>query len=373
MLNHAKATTFVICLAATGLISSLSQAQQDSMTHKMSKELNQGIQTSRVSTIYGTVSVITPAMIQVGDRISGTVIVDPKGDTDSKRAKNLAALQGMTISVLGSKLTSNSPSFTIVVPQGATNIAVDDSEVGLAVFDANTLPEDSGRGSFTLSCTGRAPLSIPGKFDGDASNTQCSLGGQPGIILAESPRLFTLWIPSDVTGPQTLEVSENGTRIRGKLNVINLKLSAPKTNLLRGEKTTVTATLTGLQGLNSTQFPIKLSLVNESPNTVNLGGKVETILQQSDVKPSGEFQTTSPITATAPGGFSVSGQVCYTKNYSIRRLMDTLRDLRYRKMWDFVQGQKSQDWLNKKIRLVKAALRQRCVTVDDKSIDTLDE
>jgi hypothetical protein len=50
------------------------------------------------------------------------------------------------------------------------------------------------------------------------------------------------------------------------------------------------------------------------------------------------------------------------ENYSIRRLMDTLRDLRWRKQYDCDHDRKYQDYLCGKIRLVKAALRLKGVT-----------
>lgn len=58
--------------------------------------------------------------------------------------------------------------------------------------------------------------------------------------------------------------------------------------------------------------------------------------------------------------------------YSVRRLMDTLRDLRRRAYEDYVSGKKSRKWLVEKIRLVKSALKQKGVAVGDKAIDDAD-
>jgi hypothetical protein len=400
-ISKANSLKFGFCFTVLSLFTSLSLAQIDSMTHRMesmSSEISQGIQTSRVATIYGTVSVITPAFVESGDRISGTVLVNPKGESEIIRKKNGEILRGMSIQVLGTKVASALPMFTVVVPTGQPTVTIDDSEIGVSVFAPNTCPAEADRPGFALTNIGRAPLSIPGMFDGDASNTTCSIGGQPAIILAESPRQVVVWTPPSLTGPQVVQVEESGTSMNGKVNLIGLSLSVPKTNLMKGERTTLTAKVSGLEGLTSDQYPIKLSLANESPNNVSLGSgsTIETTLWQSDISALGEYRMTSTITAIAPGSFSVSGQVVSAqfgagswwnddqdhpidmsgietigdlRGYSIRQLMDTLRDLRYRKMWDYVRGQKSQDWLAQKIKLVKAALHQHGVAVVSKNID----
>ena len=58
-------------------------------------------------------------------------------------------------------------------------------------------------------------------------------------------------------------------------------------------------------------------------------------------------------------GITTVGQL---DNYSIRQLMDTLRDLRANKQYDCDHGRTSQDFLCEKIRLVKAALGMNGVT-----------
>ena len=58
--------------------------------------------------------------------------------------------------------------------------------------------------------------------------------------------------------------------------------------------------------------------------------------------------------------------------YSVRRLMDTLRDLRRRAYEDYVSGKKNRKWLVEKIRLVKSALKQKGVDVGGKAIDDAD-
>ena len=357
-----------------------------------------------MATLNGTVSVITPALIEAGDRISGTVVIEPKGDTDPIRKRNSSALQELSIGVLGSKVFANKPSFTVTVPNLPTNIAIEGFETPVSILPATSV----SRGGITRwpsTCTSKAPLIITGSFDGDLSTTKCTIGGQPARVLTETPNQVIVFPSPSLSGPQTVTISEGDVSTTGTINVIGFKLFADKTQLLQGEKVTVETLVTGLQGLSSDQFPIRTSLNNESPQTVTLqgGNCVVKDIRQSDVSKSGEYRTKTSISALTTGTFSVSGQLLIRgliypcpppvhvpsdpdkpldmnlfdtvgslEHVSVRVLLDTLRDVRYRKGWDYVGDKLYQAWLGKKIRLVKAALKSKGIDVDDKAIDDPD-
>lgn len=379
-----------ILLGATSLSISISNAQAT-----MTSEASMGLFKTQKSTIHGTVSIITPAFVQAGDRISGTVIVDPKGDSEASRKANRSALQAMAIRVMGTVISADNPSFTLVVPRKPTKVVIGNDETPITVLPGDSLDSKVPSGNFRICRLGE-PIQVMGNFDGDISNTRCKIGGQIGTVIAESPRQVIV-LASTGTGPQDIEIQDNGTTSNAKINVVKIDLTVPKTQLLKGEKTELHVGVVGLTGLSKNDLPVRISVVNESPQNIRLGDKIqfEHHIQAKEISKTGEFKTNLPITATQPGGFSISGQVFYDargtnndedrpidmdgmdtvgdlRDYSTRRLMDTLRDLRYRKMWDYVQGKKSQEWLTKKIKLIKGALKQRGVEVDDKPIDDED-
>ena len=78
------------------------------------------------------------------------------------------------------------------------------------------------------------------------ASADMSTGAQ---VLAESPRAVIATSPIQ-TGPTNVTVDANGTKDKGHLRNIGVSLSAPKTTLQKGERTTVTVQLQGLQGLS---------------------------------------------------------------------------------------------------------------------------
>ena len=404
MFNINNASKFGILVAASGLTISLSNAQIATSNGTVTSEILQGIRTTKMATVNGTVSVITPALIEVGDRISGTVLLEPKGDTEASRNKNLSAMQGLAICVLGSNILPNKPAFIVKVPNKPTNITIEGTYTPVPVLPQATIPS-GGKTRWPSTSTSKAPLIITGNFDGDLSNTKCSVGGQPAIVLTETPSQAIVLLSPNLSGPQTVIVSEGEVSTVGSINVISFKLSVGKSQLLKGEQTTLEGLVTGLQGLNADQFPIRTSLSNESPTSITFksGNCVFKDIRKSDVNKLGEFRTKASISALAAGSFTVSGQVIVRgivypcpppvhvpsdpdkpldmnlfdtvgslEHVSPRILLDTLKDLRYRKCWDYVGDKLYQAWLGEKIRLVKAALKSKGIDVDDKAIDDPD-
>jgi len=170
------------------------------------------------------------------------------------------------------------------------------------------------------------PLEIPGPFDGNASNTTVRFGpvgstvpdfekntervsGGFGLIrpLAESPRKIVFECPSNVTGPLTILVKEgDGVPTTGTMRNVGVQLSAPKTNLMRGEKTIVTIEVSGLAGIIK-DVPLQL----DSKGVITMeGGSFQNLrIKPEEVSLDGRYKTTRTITGVQAGGFGVTATV----------------------------------------------------------------
>src|SRR6185503_18312907 len=111
---------------------------------------------------------------------------------------------------------------------------------------------------------------LTGPFDGDSSNTKLSIqstgsvsqapgtrSGTDSGVIAESPRQAIFTAPTNVTGPFEITLTEAGKETKGPYRNVGVNLSAPKTNLLKGEQTTLRVEVSGLQGL---KMPVPLTL-----------------------------------------------------------------------------------------------------------------
>jgi hypothetical protein len=155
-----------------------------------------------------------------------------------------------------------------------------------------------------LGQTGR-PIVITGPFDGNSDNTKCTVGGTSCRIFAESPRKVVIQIPAEPVGPMTISIGEDKTTSAPFRN-IGINLSASKTNLLKGEQTTLGIEVTGLTGITSA---VTVQLV--TTGAVNMdGGNTQTLqISPGQVGPDGKASLARTITGVQPGPFSVMANV----------------------------------------------------------------
>jgi hypothetical protein len=168
-------------------------------------------------------------------------------------------------------------------------------------------------------------LEIPGPFDGNTSNTTVRFGpvgstvpdfekntenvsGGFGLIrpLAESPRKIVVKSPSNVVGPIQVLVQEGEKKTVSTHRNLGVNLSAPKTNLMRGEKTVVTVEVRGLEGIKN-DVPLQL----DSKGVINMdGGNFQNLrIKPSEVTRDGRYTTNRAITGVQSGGFGVTATV----------------------------------------------------------------
>ena len=120
----------------------------------------------------------------------------------------------------------------------------------------------------TAGQTGK-PINIGGGCDGYIGNTGVKCGGVKCPPLAEGPRGTVEKSPGNVVGPTELTFTEGGRTATAKYCNLKVKLSAPKTVLKKGESTTVTVLVYGVDGLSG---PVELRIENRSPNVIDMEG-----------------------------------------------------------------------------------------------------
>src|SRR6185436_15728915 len=140
------------------------------------------------------------------------------------------------------------------------------------------------------------------------NNTTVKLANNTAQFLAESPRKVVVRSPANAIGRTAIEVNEqNKVVARCSYQSVGIKLAADKLNLIRGEQTTLTATLSGLDGVTG---PVSMQLTNATPWTVRMeGGETQTITAQPQEFANGSFLATRTLTGVRAGGFSINAIV----------------------------------------------------------------
>ncbi|MFN0141107.1 MAG: hypothetical protein ACKVQW_13595 [Pyrinomonadaceae bacterium] len=357
------ATPFVLvlCLLAFlsgGKVSTTAGAQtQPSSTKK------DGLQVVTFDTPQERVTIKLPDDIRTGDMISGTLVVEPKGATSDERAKNLSAVKSRvvrllltrarkpdeaprtaqavtvplsggdtsTVQTLRGQGNSMRLEFLVTAPADfalAPEIAkMVDAELGRAEIPINTNPTPAPTPDPKLTPkfdipplgqTGR-PVVITGPFDGKSSNTDVKLTTptvfkktstyEEGIdlpIIAESPRKSIIEFPQEITGPHRITVTDGRTQTSGPYRNVGVNLTAPKTNLIKGEKTTLTIQVSGLEGIRT---PVPLTLTSRGVITMQGGAYQELTIQPSEVRADGTYSTTREITGVEAGAWGATATV----------------------------------------------------------------
>lgn len=296
----------------------------------------------------GKVKISLPDDMRAGDTISGTVYAEAGGKTETEQAKNSAELRGYVVEIAGSQ---QSPWETIgkglravikfSLTEGKTPTGVLKSKAGATISNF-TIPVSSigittpptsppTANDFKLPTIGQQgrPVTITGPFDGNFDNTRVSVGDQSTRLIAESPRKVVFSSPTkagdqstqllvdsmrmamfpnpaNVNGPTQITLNEGNIVKTGTFRNVGVNLTSPKTNLKRGEKTSINVQVTGLQGLTS---PVPLQLV--TTGGVNMqGGNTQNIqIQPKEVKSDGSFNRGFTVVATQAGVFNVTATV----------------------------------------------------------------
>lgn len=288
-----------------------------SITRAQTISSQKGLTTAIFPTQYGTLKIYLPEDIRPGDIISGTIIAEPTGATAKQMQHNLTSLKSYSVSVNKESFTVSGRQKSILYKpeeKGGKDFGV----FGIEIMCTNAAGDATGkltmsvrpRGEPVEKCTIPShvltgyPFSIPGKFDGDASNTKCNLNNQPLEVLAESPRDCFVYCPPDAGGLQTIQVSERDEqKCSTQISGVDMQVTNGKLNLLKGEKTYIDVKITGLENLQS---EATLRLINTTPATVKMLPSNEMVVQLfPDIVSSGIYEKRVDIQSIKAGSFSV--------------------------------------------------------------------
>lgn len=276
----------------------------------------------------GVVRVYLPDDMRAGDTISGSAIAEPNGQTKEERARNLAALNRYQLMVESSdtkflysvdfdfpqhrgvliKMPDSSPGVTVNLKDTARGVEVASAIIPVSTTESKaTRPQTPTPNDFNLPTIGQngSSVEIKGPFDGNLRTTDIKVGGQPVTKLAESPRSCVFTSPDQNFGPADITLKENNVETKRPYRNIGVRLSAPKTSLLKGETTSVTIEVSGLQGIKE-DVPLHL----ESKGVINMaGGNYQYLSIRPQDVTDGRYTTTRAITGQQAGSFGVTATV----------------------------------------------------------------
>lgn len=273
----------------------------------------------------GKIHIYLPDDIRSGDLISGTVSAEPGGKNAKQFQKNGNKLTSYFIDFIGQKIPVTiakkpvqyqiNTRATSQLPLGLlheTGNPAASVNIPCATNTETTSPAGTECKIPTHALTA-APLPVKGSFDGNSSNTNCTIGNLPATILAESPRQSVIQFPENSKGMQQVQIQEKGGQpCTQAVSGVDMQLSTGKLNLLKGEKTNLKIRITGLQDLPGTA---KLELLNVTPTIVTMHPADQLVITlEPDSVVTGTFERSFDIVSVRSGSFTVNVHLVLPEN-----------------------------------------------------------
>ena len=271
-----------------------------------------------------------PLDMRSGDRITGTVVEEKKNNAGVVNNAS-SSLEGVVIEIDGKQTKLSDRLFSFLVPAGITSLPFLLKNAAGEIIQKGELPVgivadfENIEKQFAILpngelhvlgnlfkpdavCQPGQPLTISGNFDGNASTTNVSMGGQPCEVIAESNRMSFVQVSQNAgAGVTSVNIQENNSSEEHKVNVAVLNLSTNKTTLRKGEKATVTVSVSGLQGLEKGN-DCRVRIENLSPTVVSIKGTGGNTFRQTI--PQGltaDYKSTFNIVGVTQGNYTLSG------------------------------------------------------------------
>jgi hypothetical protein len=275
-------------------------------------EISNGVQAISFSSSAGVIRVYLPDDIRPGDMISGTIGHTPQGATPEARAANKSILAGCSVEIGQRPHRVITPavgwSIPATLPPGGIALVLRNdqgAEVARTPL-AVTAREDRASKAFRLPAIGQTGrlLEVTGPFDGDLSTTDLKLEDEPIELIAESPRKLIARNSYTKKGMALLVLRERDKTADADYRSIAVNLAAPKTALLKGEKTTLTVKVAGLELLTK---GIPLVLENTSSDVITLsGGDAERFRIEPSSVVGGSVTIERTVTGIKHGSWTIS-------------------------------------------------------------------
>jgi hypothetical protein len=258
----------------------------------------------------GQLRVNLPDDTSEGDTISGSVIIEPKGRSQSEQTRNEDELNGYVVEIAEQKAPCRLGDFKCVMPttSNVIDLVLKDKKgtkvcsTGVKIYDKPPpLPCAKYPGTCMLPPFAQAgwPIQCRGPCDGDFSTSSIKVAGKEVVKLCESPRKVVAECPNNTQGTTTLEMREGSAIATCKFTILAVDLTCALKDIERGKSTTLTVTVWGLGGIGE---PAELELNNLAPNIVKLegGDKQKIKLAQQ----TGTWTKTLNVSALRSGNFS---------------------------------------------------------------------
>jgi hypothetical protein len=255
-----------------------------------------------------------------GDTISGVVLAEPAGTTPEEQQANLGSLTGLVVELEGQQTKVASRQYEWTVPPalrtGRATLTLRNSD-GRVVSQvrvpidpqAPVAPGPVTTGGVTLPTDVQAgrPATIRGRSDGRLRGKTVEVGGNVADLLASSPRQVVFRVTQASFGEMPIRFTSNDSSTEGRTRVLGVRLVATNTQLVRGQRATLTTTVSGLAGITE---PATLSFRNLSPAVVQLeGGAPRITIRPRDVKGDGTYVDTRRLTGILAGGYQIVATV----------------------------------------------------------------
>ena len=291
----------------------------------------------------GKIFVYFPDDVVAGSVFSGAILAEPGGDTEQKRQKNRARLDGQVVEVEKQQVFVKNQaalwSLPADVASGIVAVILKDNkgkEIGrsqVPCFSRGYEPEVQHPDEKALrpsalpektfflekaarpepddylmpqfGQTGESGM-IRGRFDGEFSTTSLAVGNKELKLLAESPRKLVFECPDDVIGPAEMRLKERDIEVTSNFTNVGIELSAPKTLLKKLESTVLDIKAKGLRYINQ---EIPLQLKKTGPITMEGGEEQAILIKPENVSQDGIFQTKRTITGNQAGSFGVEATI----------------------------------------------------------------
>ncbi|HWP92400.1 MAG TPA: SPOR domain-containing protein [Thermodesulfobacteriota bacterium] len=223
-------------LAVLAPISAISQEVKVEILH--------GLYITTFKTPEGGITIFLPDGLASGDKISGTVALEPTGHDEYDKNRNRKKLSEYFIELEKDRIPITEKikwTIPISLTGSATYIIVmnkENHELARAIVPvrANTslLEQASNPSPWDYLCPmigrGGKPIQIMGPFDGDFDTTLLKMGGKPVKIIAESPRKLVFESPGDVVGITDIELKEGTVIVKRSFNNLRVvKINEEKT------------------------------------------------------------------------------------------------------------------------------------------------
>jgi CHAT domain-containing protein/tetratricopeptide (TPR) repeat protein len=289
-------------------------AAQNAAGYRVDSSSADGLYATIFRTPQGTIKVNLPDVMVAGDTVSGSIYTEPSGKNETERRQNLEELNGYVIDLVGQQTAVGVRTFTRNITRTITIVLLHhEQSVATATIPILTTAFPSPT-QFTMPTGGqqgrllKIDCSCNGVF---APQDYVKVGETQLPLIAESPRSLVVHNTSEVAGPTNMDLRENGTAVQCPFHNVQVNLSAPKLNLMRGETTTLHVTVLGLGGMSGDE---SLVLQNNSPGVINMsGGEQQRLtIRGSEVRPDGTYAIDRMLTGITAGGFGVTATLRWT-------------------------------------------------------------